>query len=217
MCSSSRNMDRRTRPSEPRSTLTRPTFGASRPWCEFSPAFQSLPAGGRDANTPCISGWNRIAHSVVGNKLATDVVASAKFYAQLNYALANAALAAWATKYAYSTWRPVTAIQRQDIWLPSGRNVSDPSWTPLLRPTPPHPDYVSGHSTSGGAASAVIREWNGGDKADFVYSSNVTLDNRGLITRRYTSLRAAAEENSKSRVYGGVRVSLSFPILFPSR
>lgn len=156
------------------------------------------------ANAPPNRQWNRLAHSIVGSKLATDVPASAKFYAQLNYALANAALAGWATKYAYSTWRPVTAIQRLDVWLPSGRNVSDAAWGPLLRPTPSHPDYVSGHSTFGGAAAAVLRAWVGGDAVDAVLSSNVTLDGRGVITRRITSLRAAAEENSKSRVYGGV-------------
>ena len=43
-------------------------------------------------------GWNRLAHGVVGSSLATDVVASAKFYAQLNYALANAAIATWESK-----------------------------------------------------------------------------------------------------------------------
>lgn len=42
--------------------------------------------------------WNRVASAVVGNKLATDVLASAKFYAQLNYALANAAIASWDSK-----------------------------------------------------------------------------------------------------------------------
>lgn len=98
----------------------------------------------------------------------------------------------------------MTAIQRLDVWLPSGRNVSDPAWGPLLRPTPSHPDYVSGHSTFGGAAAAVLRAWVGGDAVDAVVSSNVTIDGRGVITRRFTSLRAAAEENSKSRVYGGV-------------
>lgn len=44
------------------------------------------------------SGWNRLAHAVVGNSLATDVKASAKFYAQLNYALANAGIASWDSK-----------------------------------------------------------------------------------------------------------------------
>lgn len=108
------------------------------------------------------------------------------------------------SRFTYNTWRPVTAIQRTDVWLPSGLNLSDPSWTPLLRPTPSHPDYVSTHSTFGGAAAAVIRIWNGGDKIDATVSSNVTFDNRGVITRTYKSLKEAAEENSKSRVFGGV-------------
>jgi hypothetical protein len=36
------------------------------------------------------------------------------------------------------------------------------------------------------------------------FSSNVTVDGVGVITRTYTSLRAAAEENSSSRVFGGI-------------
>ncbi|KAK5651499.1 hypothetical protein OQA88_11953 [Cercophora sp. LCS_1] len=156
-----------------------------------------------------ITGWNRIAHSVVGNSLAKKVVESAKFYAQLNYALFNAGVASWDTKYAYDGWRPVTAIQRTDIYLPSGKNVSDPSWSPLLRPTPNHPDYVSTHSTFGAAAAAVIAAWNGGDKANFTLSSNVTLDARGVITRSYTSLEAASNENSRSRVLGGVHFTFA--------
>jgi hypothetical protein len=44
------------------------------------------------------SGWNRLANAVVGDKLSKDVLSSAKFYAQLNYALANAAIASWDSK-----------------------------------------------------------------------------------------------------------------------
>ena len=43
--------------------------------------------------------WNRLATAVVSSSLATKVVESARFYAQLNYALANAGIAAWDTKY----------------------------------------------------------------------------------------------------------------------
>jgi hypothetical protein len=46
----------------------------------------------------CSSGWNRLANLVVGNSLATNVTESAKFYAKLNYALANAGIASWDTK-----------------------------------------------------------------------------------------------------------------------
>ncbi|KAL2021593.1 hypothetical protein VTK56DRAFT_6946 [Thermocarpiscus australiensis] len=156
-----------------------------------------------------VTAWNRFAGAIVGNKLATKVLESAKLYAQLNYALANAGFAAWNNKYFYQGWRPVTAIQYPGAWVASGRDVSDPSWTPLLQPTPSHPDYVSTHATFGGAAAAVLREaWNGGsDAVDASWSSNATTaDGRVgvIIARRYTSLRAAAEENARSRVFGGI-------------
>ena len=111
------------------------------------------------------------------------------------------------SRYFYNSWRPVTAIRRTDIWLPSGRNVSDPTWTPLLTPTPNHPDYLSTHATFGGAAAAVIRNWNGGDAINITQSSNVTLDSVGVITRRITNLSEAAKENGDSRVFGGVSLS----------
>ncbi|KAF2432425.1 acid phosphatase/Vanadium-dependent haloperoxidase [Tothia fuscella] len=149
-------------------------------------------------------GWNRLANLVVGNKLSKDVLKSARFYAQLNYALANAAIASWDSKYFYNSWRPITAITRTDIWLPSGRNVSDPSWIPLLTPTPNHQDYLSTHATFGGAAGAVIRAYNGGDKVDVYLSSNVTTDNKGVITRRITNLTQAVKDNGDSRVFGGI-------------
>lgn len=88
--------------------------------------------------------------------------------------------------------------------MPSGRNVSDPTWTPLLTPTPNHQDYLSTHATFGGAAAAVIRDWNGGDAVDVSLSSNVTVDGVGVVTRRITSLSEAAKENGDSRVFGGV-------------
>ncbi|OCK73261.1 acid phosphatase/Vanadium-dependent haloperoxidase [Lepidopterella palustris CBS 459.81] len=148
--------------------------------------------------------WNRIANAAIGSSLATNVIASAKFYAQLNYALANAGIAAWHIKYKYNAWRPVTAIQYPRIWLPSGHNVSSPNWTPLLTPTPSHQDYVSTHATFGGAASQVIRSYIGKDAIDITVSSNVTVDNIGVITRHYSNLTYASSENGDSRIYGGI-------------
>jgi len=108
------------------------------------------------------------------------------------------------TRYYYNAWRPVTAIRRPDIWLPTGKDVSDPEWTPLLTPTPNHQDYLSTHATFGGAAGAVIRNWNGGDAVDVFLSSNVTVDGVGVITRNINSIKQAVKENGNSRVFGGV-------------
>ncbi|KAG4415992.1 hypothetical protein IFR04_010877 [Cadophora malorum] len=154
-------------------------------------------------------GWNRLAHAVIGKSLATDVKASAKFYAQLNYALANAAIASWDSKYFYNSWRPVTAIRYPSIYLKSGKSVTDPTWDPLLLPTPNHQEYLSTHATFGGAAGAVIRAWNRGDKINVTLSSNVTVDSVGVITRRITSIAAAVKENGDSRVFGGIHFQYS--------
>ena len=108
------------------------------------------------------------------------------------------------SRYFYNAWRPITAVRRTSVWVASGKDVSDPSWEPLLTPTPNHQDYLSTHATFGGAAAAVIRAWNKGDKVNITLSSNVTVDNIGVITRRITNLTDAAKENGDSRVFGGV-------------
>lgn len=173
-------------------------------WRESSPMLVHLHSSLQNSLLIHYSGWNRLAHAVVGNKLATNVVASAKFYAQLNYALSNAGIASWDSKYYYNSWRPITAIRYPGVYLASGRDVSDPNWTPLLTPTPNHQDYLSTHATFGGAAAVVIKAWNGGDSVNVTLSSNVTVDNVGVITRRITNLTAAAYENGDSRIFGGI-------------
>jgi hypothetical protein len=45
-----------------------------------------------------ISKWNRIANVLTGNSLANDISKSAKLYTQLNYAMANGAIASWVSK-----------------------------------------------------------------------------------------------------------------------
>jgi hypothetical protein len=141
---------------------------------------------------------------VVGNSLATNVTASARFYAILNYALANAAIASWNTKYFYNSWRPITALNyNSSIYLASNSSLIDPSWIPLLDPTPNHQDYLSTHATFGGAAGAVISLWNGGDDIDVQLSSNVTHIQQ-VITRRTTSIKQAVKDNGDSRIFGGI-------------
>lgn len=152
--------------------------------------------------------WNRFAHNVLGTRYATSIASSAKFYLQLNYAMANAAIAGWDSKSAWNTWRPVTALRRTDIWLASGANVSAPSWTPLLSPTPNHQEYTSTHATFGAAAAAVIRAWNNGsDVIDIVQSTNGTRV--GPLSRRYTSIAQAVKDNGDSRVLGGIHFQFS--------
>ncbi|KAF2744986.1 acid phosphatase/Vanadium-dependent haloperoxidase [Sporormia fimetaria CBS 119925] len=152
---------------------------------------------------PSVTQWTRFANAVVSDSLKENVVKSAKVYAQFYYAFANAGIASFYIKYRDNAWRPVTAIRYPEKFLASGRTVYDPNWTPLLT-TPSHPDYTSTHATFGGAAVHVLTQINRSEKVNITISTNVTVDNIGVITRRYTNLTYATFENGESRVFGGI-------------
>lgn len=112
-------------------------------------------------------------------------------YVKLGIALADAFISCWASKYRYNVIRPVTYIRK---YLPNSNG-----WTPIL-PTPPFPEYTSGHSVQSGAMAEVLGELLGRNYA-FVDRTNVP---RGLGSRSYASFEAAAQEAAISRLYGGV-------------
>jgi hypothetical protein len=141
--------------------------------------------------------WNRIAAGVaLARRLPT--VETARLFAMLNVALADAAIACWDCKFGFDFWRPVTAIRSADS-LQNGSLAADPNWEPLL-PTPPFPSYTSGHSTFSGAAAAVLAAFFGSDRVSFVTTSDALP---GVI-RRFDSFSAAANEAGMSRIYGGI-------------
>ena len=50
----------------------------------------------------------------------------------------------------------------------------------------------------------MLKYFNGGDDINASFSSNVTLDAQGVITRHFTSIDHAVWENARSRIFGGV-------------
>ena len=88
--------------------------------------------------------WNRIAQSVAADR-KLNLIESARLFALLNVAMADASIICWECKYHFDVWRPVTAIREVE-----------PTWTPLL-PTPPFPAYTSGHSSFSGSAVCGAR------------------------------------------------------------
>ena len=131
--------------------------------------------------------WNRIAQSVAGGRRLT-VAETARLFALLNVAMADAGLVCWDCKYRFDVWRPVTALREEE-----------PGWTPLLT-TPPFPSYTSGHSSFSGAAAAALASFFGTDEVRF----SSTSDGLPGVTRSFTSFSAAAEEAGASRIYGGI-------------
>jgi membrane-associated phospholipid phosphatase len=74
----------------------------------------------------------------------------------------------------------------------------DSTWEPLI-PTPPFPEYPSGHSTTSAAAAEVLTAVIG----DLPFSDSTGLS-IGNAVRKFTSFRDAAAEAGVSRIYGGI-------------
>lgn len=142
--------------------------------------------------------WNEIAQTVAlqaGNTL----VQNARLFAHLNIAQADAGILAWAAKFEHDQLRPVTAIHLANS-DGNPQTIADPTWQSYL-PTPPFPDYVSGHSTFGAAAAAVLAAYYGDN-----YQFQMTSQEMPGVYRSYSSFIRAAEDNGISRIYGGVHV-----------
>jgi membrane-associated phospholipid phosphatase len=159
-----------------------------------------------------------------------DPLELARVLALVNVALADAAIAAWDSKYYWQLWRPVSAIREASgssaLSGSGGRGDGnpltrgDPAWTPLGSPasnligpnfTPPFPACPSGHATLGSAMFQVMRSFYG-EATGFTLLSDelngITRDNHGRVRprrlRSFSSLSQAEEENARSRIYLGV-------------
>jgi hypothetical protein len=152
-------------------------------------------------NTPLY--WNRIA-SQIATARNLSFSENAHLFAQMNLAMADAAIACWDAKYRFVFWRPITAIRGGDTDNNDATTV-DPNWTPWLDAlptgTPAHPEYPSGHSTVSGAAAFVL-ESAFGDNTPFTVSSEISLAKTN--PRSFSSFSAATAEIADARVFGGI-------------
>jgi hypothetical protein len=141
--------------------------------------------------------WNSIAHHVA-DTFRNSVDQNARLFALLNIAMADAAICAWDAKYSFNFWRPVTAIREADS-DGNAATFADASWASFI-PTPPFPDYVSGHSTFSGAAATVLAMFYGTDSVTFGTGSDALPG----VTRTFSSFSTAAREAALSRLYAGI-------------
>jgi membrane-associated phospholipid phosphatase len=116
--------------------------------------------------------WNVIALELVRERNLTTR-AAARLFAVLNTAQADAFIACWDAKFEYWFLRPVTAI----------RELPDQSTFLSYIATPSFPSYVSGHSSTSGAAATVLA---------------------AFFPAKAAQLAAMAEEAAVSRLYGGI-------------
>src|SRR6266581_3796525 len=141
--------------------------------------------------------WNEITQTAALDRDLT-IAQSARLFALLNLALADGVIAFYDAKYTYIFWRPVTAIRAAD----SDNNpdtIADPNWLPEVGKTAPDPSYPGAHAVLSAAGAAVLISFFERDHFKFNVSSEVLPG----VERSFTSLSAAAEEATLSRVFAG--------------
>ncbi len=146
--------------------------------------------------------WNSIARNLAErNELSFgDAI---RLFATMNLAMADAGIVVWRAKYKYRFWRPVDAIR--NAWDDGNPETEgDGDWDSLL-PSPPHPEYPSGHAGFSGAAAEVLAKFFGSDAQEFSVTSAMIPG----YTRTYRSLWSCALEVAMSRVYCGIHFSFS--------
>lgn len=151
-------------------------------WSDFS--YTSMPPGH----------WHQIAAGICAAQ-KISLSETARLFAMLSVAQADAAIVCWETKYRCNFWRPSTAITRE-------ANAADAKWESLLA-APPFPSYVSGHSAFSAASAEVLAAFFGTDTIEFT----ATSDTLPGVTRKFSSFRACADEIGMSRIYGGIHFS----------
>jgi hypothetical protein len=154
-------------------------------WSDFS--YTAMPPGH----------WHEITAAIVRSR-GTSLADSARLFALLSLAQADAAIVCWEAKFRWNLWRPITAIQRAGE---DGNPLTDadPAWDNYLA-SPPFPAYMSGHSTFSKASAQVLTRFFGTDAISFTARSDALPG----VFRSFTSLAACADEIGLSRIYGGI-------------
>ena len=149
--------------------------------------------------------WNRIVRGIAAGLPIAD---TARLFARIDLAEADAAISCWNDKYYWRFWRPVTAI-REAGTDGNPATAADPTWLPLFDPstpvagaplvTPGFPDHPSGHGCVSGATVHVLQSFFGTDKVAFTAFSN-----KSQTTRSFSRLSRALREVINARVWAGI-------------
>lgn len=145
------------------------------------------------AETP-FNYWNRTMRWLT-DRYVTNVGDSARMFALVNVAMADAIMTSWQTKIQYNVWRPSTAIQLGDS-DGNRATVGDPTWQPLFA-NPNYPDYNSGANSVVGAAVEVLRLFFATDRVNFSLVGATS-------TRDYTRFSDVAQDCVEGRMLMGI-------------
>lgn len=136
--------------------------------------------------------WNQSIGPLASSR-GWDALDTARAYMLLNVAGADSLIGVWDAKYAFSQWRPVTAIPIERTRI----GKTNTNWMPLIE-TPPFPDYPAGHTSFTGAASHVLTVLFGSEPGTFELTSPASGETR--MHTRFSDVRIEVEN---ARVWGG--------------
>ena len=132
---------------------------------------------------------------VIRSSTQFDAWETARLLALVQLAAFDSYVASLESKNHCSVWRPVTAVELAATYG-NPATATKAGWQALGAPTPPTPDYPSGHSSAGGAAAAVI-DLLVPRKHQSLDLTSTTLTG---VTRHFNNAWTAARENANSRV-----------------
>jgi hypothetical protein len=171
--------------------------------------------------------WNlfaqRVAHRDRSGNSELDLDHAMKLFFALTNAILDAGCIAWDNKRAFASVRPITAIRylfygRQiRAWAGPGRGtqtIRGEDWFPYQPtsfPTPPFPEYSSGHSNFSAAGAEILKLFTGSDRfgASVTLSEGSSRIEPGLVpatdlTLSWPTFSDAAAQAGISRRYGGI-------------
>ncbi len=146
-------------------------------------------------------GWNRnLITLAISYRL--NIRETARLFALVHTASADALIAGFNAKYFFRFWRPRTAIPRADT---DGNpdTDSDPTWTPLL--TVNHPEYPSAHAFWTSALTEMVSRYFGTRNVPWTLTTSKTAVPQLIqTTRTYHNLIAMRNEAGNARVWAGL-------------
>lgn len=142
--------------------------------------------------------WNPLLRRALISR-GDDLASSARVMALFYLAGSDASVACWEAKYVYNFWRPQAAIARghEDG---NDETAGDPAWRPMIT-TPPHPDYISGHTANSGSMAFVLQSIFGDNPGYVIEATSTTAP--GLV-RRWQTFSEGVDEVIDARVYSGI-------------
>jgi len=127
-----------------------------------------------------------------------SLVQNARLLALTSMVQADAFIAVFEAKYAYTFWRPITAIHAGEP--PKGEvTAADLAWEPLVE-TPLNPDYPSAHCTGAAAVAAVLEKEFGAAGIRSVRLSSPAVK----ASHSWARLQDMLEELVNAQVWAGI-------------